>query len=103
MRRYRVEITGRALSELEEIVRYIADILAAPDTALRLYDRISETIASLDQFPARAPLVPFEPERSAGLRRINVGQYAIFYLIEEKSVKVTNVLYGRSDLEARIK
>ena len=79
MTSYRIEITNDAYSDLEGIVRYVSRVLSGPDTALRLYDRLIDTIFSLEQFPARNAPVPFEPERSAGLRRINAGKYAIFY------------------------
>lgn len=103
MERYKVEITDQALSDLEDIYRYIAEKLSAPDTALQLYDRLMEAVLSLERFPARAALVSFEPERSAGLRRLNVGRYAIFFLAGEKCVRVTNILYGSSDVETRLK
>ena len=102
MERYKVEITERALRDMEEIYSYIARELGAPETALRLFDRLTEAALSLEYFPARMALVPFEPERSAGLRRLNVERYAIFYLIDGSNVVVTNVLYGRSDVEARL-
>ena len=103
MERYKVEITERALRDMEEIYSYIARELGAPETALRLFDRLTEAALSLEYFPARMALVPFEPERSAGLRRLNVERYAIFYLIDDSNVVVTNVLYGRSDIETRLR
>ena len=102
MERYKVQITAQALKDMEAIYSYIAREFGAPDTALRLYDRLVDAALSLEYLPARMALVPFEPERSAGLRRLNVERYAIFYLIDGSNVVVTNVLYGRSDVETRL-
>lgn len=38
MKQYRVEITDRALKDMEEIYTYIADQLQAPENAIRQYD-----------------------------------------------------------------
>ena len=45
----------------------------------------------------------FEPERQAGLRRLLVDNYSVFYVIREQRVIVTNVLYSASDIEQRLK
>ena len=67
MKTYKVRITDAALKDMEEIYRYIAETLHAPDTAADQYDRIAEAALSLALFPERNRLVDFEPERTAGL------------------------------------
>ena len=44
-----------------------------------------------------------EPERTKGLRRINVDNYSVFFLVNKDTVVVTNVLYGSVDLSERLK
>lgn len=88
---------------MEEIYRYIAEVLQSPENALGQYQRIAEGILSLDLFPERGKIVDFEPERSAGLRRMLVDQYSVFYICREDHVIVTNVLYSASNLEQRLK
>lgn len=103
MDRYDVQITQEALQDMAEIYYYIAQQLQSPETARRQYDRIADGILSLDTFPARYRIVDFEPERKAGLRRILVDHYSVFYVIRENSVIVTDVLYSASDLIQRLK
>jgi plasmid stabilization system protein ParE len=43
-----------------------------------------------------------EPEFSIGLRQLNVGHYAVFYVIEKSDVVVVRVLYGASDIGRRL-
>lgn len=88
---------------MEEIYRYIAEVLQAPGNALGQYQRIADEVLSLNIFPERCRIVDFEPERSAGLRRLLVDNYSVFYVCRDGHVIVTNVLYSASDLEQRLK
>ena len=99
---YEINITRRALADMEAIYEYIAYDLMAPANALAQYDRIAEAILKLEEFPERFRLVQFEKGRSIGLRQMIVDHYSVFYLIKENQVVVTNVLYSASDLEKRL-
>lgn len=102
MKKYTVQITDEALSDLEDIYRYIAEKLKSPDNALGQYNRITDEILNLDIFPERYRTVDFEPERSAGLRRMLVDNYSVFYVLRGDRVIVTDVLYSASDIERRL-
>lgn len=102
MERYQVRITGEALADMEEIYRYISENLGSTENAAGQYDRIAEAILSLAELPERCSLVLFEPERSAGLRRMLVDHYSVFYIVREAQVIVTSVLYSASDIERRL-
>lgn len=67
------------------------------------YNRITEAIMSLSQMPKRIKLMDSEPERTKGLRRINVDNYSVFFLINKDEVVITNVLYGSMDISERLK
>ncbi len=103
MERYQVQITEEALADMEEIYRYIRDKLGSPENAAGQYDRIAKGILSLSVLPERCGLVAFEPERSAGLRRMLVDHYSVFYVVKVPQVIVTNVLYSASDIERWLK
>ena len=103
MTHYKIHITDEALNDMESIYEYIAEELLAPDTAMGQYDRIADAIETLDQMPERIKLMESEPERTRGLRRLNVDNYAVFFLIAADVVIVTNVLYGASDIENRLR
>ena len=102
-KKYSVQITAEAQSDMEDIYRYIAEVLQSPENARGQYRRIADEILSLDMFPERCRVVDFEPEHSAGLRRMLVDNYSVFYVCRENHVIVTDVLYSASDLEQRLK
>ena len=100
---YQIRITESALADMQKIYEYIAFTLLVPDTALKQYDRIAGAISTLAEFPERLHLMESEPERSRGIRRMNVDNYSVFYIIHGDSVIVTNVLYGASDISERLR
>ena len=103
MKQYRILITDEALNDMESIYEYIAEELLAPDTAMGQYNRIADAIETLDQMPERIKLMESEPEKTRGLRKLIVDNYAVFFIIADDIVIVTNVLYGASDIENRLR
>ena len=103
MREYPVNITDKALNDLNGIYEYIAVNLQSPENAMWQYNRIADSVLKLGFFPEKFRLVDFEPERSQGLRRMLVDNYSVFYVFKEELVTVTRVLYSASDIEKRLK
>ena len=103
MKQYGILITDEALNDMESIYEYIAEELLAPDTAMGQYNRIADAIETLDQMPERIKLMESEPEKTRGLRKLIVDNYAVFFIVEDDTVIVTNVLYGASDIENRLR
>lgn len=103
MKQYRVLVTDEALNDMESIYEYIAEELLAPDTAMGQYNRIADAIETLDQMLERIKLMESEPEKTRGLRKLIVDNYAVFFIIVGDTVIVTNVLYGASDIENRLR
>ncbi len=102
MKQYKVQITDKALSDMEEIYNYIAEQLHAPEAAIGQYNRIADAIETLNKFPERAKLMDTE-ERMLGLRQMPVDNFFVFFHIREKRVIVTNVLYSASDIAKRLR
>jgi toxin ParE1/3/4 len=42
MKKYKVQITDKALTDMEKIYKYIAEHLQAPETAMGQYNRIAD-------------------------------------------------------------
>lgn len=103
MKSYAVQITEEALSDMEALYSYIAVRLKAPENAMKQYNRIADAIVSLKQFPDRFAYVELEPEYSMGIHRMLVDHFAVFYVIDNDTVTVTDVLYGASDTHYRWK
>jgi plasmid stabilization system protein ParE len=56
MKSYKIQITDKALSDMEEIYNYIAEQLQVPEAAMGQYNRIAAAIETLDTFPERVKL-----------------------------------------------
>lgn len=103
MKQYKVQITDKALADMEEIYNYIAMQLQAPENAIGQYNRIAKAIEELNIFPEKVRLMGSEKERTMGLRQLVVDNYSVFYVIENERVIVMRVLYSASDIEIRLK
>ena len=103
MKQYKVQITDKALADMEEIYNYIAIQLQAPGNAIGQYNRIAKAIEELNMFPERVRLMESEKERAMGLRQLVVDNYSVFYVIENERVIVMRVLYSASDSVMRLK
>lgn len=102
MKHYTVQLTDRALADMEEIYNYIAIQLQAPENAIGQYNRIAEAIEGLCVFPERIKLMESDPERMMGLRQLVIDNYSAFYVIENMQVIVTRVLYSAIDISKRL-
>lgn len=99
---YGVELSEQAENDLRAIYEYIAWVLAAPQAAAHQFDRLEEKILSLGELPERCHRYEKEPWHSRGLRRMPVDHYSVFYLVDEQSVYVLRVIYGRRDMETQL-
>ena len=102
MKQYTVQITDKALADMEEIYTYIAEQLLAPENAIEQYNRIAEAIQNLNVFPERVRIMESEPEYAMGLRQLPIDNFLVFYVIEDNRVVVTRVLYSASDISRRL-
>jgi toxin ParE1/3/4 len=57
--------------------------------------QLRDDIKSLCEFPLRFPEFAARP----GLRRMNSGRHAVFYLVTQDRIDIVRVLNGVSDLE----
>jgi toxin ParE1/3/4 len=57
--------------------------------------KLRDDIKSLREFPLRFP----EYELRPGLRRMNSGRHAVFYLVLEDRIEIVAVLHVASDFE----
>jgi toxin ParE1/3/4 len=91
-----LRLTENAEADLAEIWFYVAGE-ASEATATRLIDRIKQDCEPLRYFPLSAPgRENFAP----GLRVNFSGNYAIYYLSNEREIMITRVLHGARDAAA---
>lgn len=103
MKQSKIQITDKALSDMEKIYNYIAEHLKAPEAAMEQYNRIADAIETLDTFPERVKLIETEEELALGLRQMPVDNFSVFFHIREERVIITNVLYSASDIAKRLR
>ena len=98
--KWTVKYSAQSKTDLWSIHNYIAHFLKEPQAAERLVNRILNAVDTLEESPHRRHF-DLEPWCSLGMRRINVGNYAVLYIPDEDTrlVKIIRILYGRMDLE----
>jgi toxin ParE1/3/4 len=101
---FKVNITDNAAADLYQIYDYIEKVLLAPKAAENLYNDIMDMIKSLGEMPERYR--DYDSERFAGknLCFINVKNYDILYIVNNKAkqVDVVMIAYAPSDIPNKI-
>jgi plasmid stabilization system protein ParE len=89
--------TERALSDLEQAVRYYREDQKSIEAALRVGAEIVERVEVLKSFPDIGPLYP---KKSGIHREVLCFDYRIFYRVDRdaKIVYIARVWHGRQDL-----
>ena len=100
-RKFKVVYSPAAKDDLHTIAAYILYELRSPQAAKNVTTRIRSEIRSLSNMPERYALVEWEPWSSMKMHRVPVGNYVIFYAINESSdtVTITRIFYGGRDIE----
>ena len=98
MDKYSVKLLSRALHDLDGIYAYIANRLQAPETALRMVEKLETQILSLETMPYRCPERRTGAYAGKGYRQLFVRNYTVIFRIdqEQKQVIVVTVRYSRS-------
>ena len=97
MRRLPVVLHEEAISDLEEIYRFVAERSGFPDLAWRFVERIRARCQRIGNAPHGGRL---RQDLAPGLRTVPFERSAVItYLIEDDLVRVTNIFYGGRDYE----
>ena len=97
---YDVELTKKAIIDLEQICEYITNELKNPQAAKRTYKRILEMAESLRRFPQRGDSL-FDYFDSH-YRFIWANNYRIVYRVQGTNVFIIRILYKRRNLDDAI-
>lgn len=101
MEEYEVILLPSAEEDLRNIYNYISQELKSEINAKRVISRIESEINNLNVLPESYRLIDFEPWRSKGLRHFPVGNYQVFYIVDNEKFKVNvwNILYGKMNFQ----
>jgi addiction module RelE/StbE family toxin len=97
---YKVELLPLAIADLEDITRYIGEVLEAPKAADKLKDEIYTKASQLKDNPLRygvyAPLLNSKLE----YRKLPVKNYSVFYVVKENLVEIHRIIYSHRNMGA---
>ena len=95
--KYNVEVGRTASQDINAAATYLAEQLRTPSAARHLLKNVFDCIDSLEQLPARCPVIDEPILEAQRLRMIPVHSYLLFYQIDEaaQTVHVLRFLYGK--------
>lgn len=97
MEKYKLIIFPAAQRDMQDMVDYLNEL--SPQAALSSYDEIIERISTLVQLPLRCPLMKSPVLRAKGYRVLVVNNYLVFYVVNDKTVEIRRILYGKRQYE----
>lgn len=97
MEQYKVLIYPTAKQDLLDIVEYLNTL--SPETALKYYDMLTAEIAGLSTLPFRCPRPRDLALTAKGYRYLSVGNYLVFYVVENKTVQIRRIFYAKRNYE----
>ena len=97
--KYALKITPQAERDLDEIFTYIAYELCNGVAALKLIDKIIDTLIGLEDMPRRCQESDIPELKRDGYRKCVIEKYVALYTVddENKIVMVVKVFYGMRD------
>lgn len=97
--KYNVEVARTATQDINATAAYIMNQLKNPAAARHLLKSVFECVDSLEELPARYPVIDEPILEAQHLRFIPVHSYLLFYQIEEPAqvVHILRFLYGKSN------
>jgi toxin ParE1/3/4 len=99
-KKYRVEITASAETDIAEIWDYISQ--DNPDSATAFIQRLEEQIGTLEVFPERCPLVPENEFLGTAYRHLLFGNYRTVFKIISARVIILRVIHGARLLDTEL-
>lgn len=104
MSKYEIYVSERAQKDLQKIVDYLSLQLLEPSISKNIMAKIDTAILGLQDMPQRYSLVSDKSIKKAGIRKLVVKNYIVFFKIyeEKKRVGIVRILYGRRNWQKMI-
>ena len=93
---FKVVVEKEAEEDLKAAARWIAQ--HSSDKAILWYFDVTESIESLQTFPARCPLAPESKRFGAEIRHLLFDKYRILFIIEDETVYVLRIRHQAQDV-----
>lgn len=85
---FRIDITEPALADAEEYVRFIREARKEPEAAERWFLGLAQAIFSLEDLPARCPVIPEQEKFSFEIRHLLYCSHRIIFRVELAAERV---------------
>ena len=92
---YNIVFAPEAVNDLLNIKAYIAEELQNVTAATNTVSKITKAIRVLSEFPESGPLLSSIISVNTNYRFLVCGNYTAFYKLENNSVQIIRILYGR--------
>ncbi|WP_303942113.1 type II toxin-antitoxin system RelE/ParE family toxin [Enorma burkinafasonensis] len=97
-KRYSLRYLPLFWDDLHSAVTYIAEVLKNPQAAERLLDNVESAIMEHLKNPTFATVYKGRRDRQLPYYWFAVGNYMVFYVVEDDVMEVRRFLYGARDL-----
>lgn len=95
MKKYSLRYLPIAQQDLSEIIDYIQNNLQNPIAAANTLSRIESAILERLKSPESFATWPSKKQRDYPYRRINIGNYSVWYVVIDSVMEVRRILYSR--------
>ena len=96
----RLKFTPESKADLFEILEYVTKNLAAPSAAEGMIEKIEAACNRLTFFPSLGVIPRDATLAKKGYRMLVVENFLVFYTVDEQSVKIMRVVYGRRNYQS---
>ena len=99
MKKYKLQYLPLAEQDLSEIIFYIQNNLQNPIVAENTLNKIENAILERLKSPESFAIWQPSKNRKYSYRRINVGNYSIWYVVIDDVMEIRRILYSRRNEE----
>ena len=105
MKKYVVEISETAEQDLENIISYLQFSLAGDIIADKYKILFKQELKNLENIAGSMPILSEDLTRHKNIRKINVRNYIVFYIVDDKNSKalVVRICHAFLDWEKYLK
>ena len=99
MKSYKLEYSDNFKDELSHTLAYISNTLGNPQAADRFLSKVETAILNRLKMPLSFEPIPSKRNHYGVYYRIYVGNYVVYYVVQDDTMKITNLVYGARDTE----
>lgn len=94
MKKYKVEVSNTAIQDFENIISYLRHNLAGDIIADKYKILFKQEIINLENIAGSMPILSEKLTGYKNIRKVNVRNYVIFYIVDEEKNKAIILRIG---------